>query len=90
MPQTFADNKTPDGMNFNPKPDISKQHDMPLGLGMSLSMNNEALDYYCSLDDKIRQMVIQNVVCCETGEEAKKKIKTAVNSLAKHDLSFLG
>ncbi len=90
MAKVFVDNDTPDGMNYNPKPNISIPHDMPLGLGMSLNMNSKAQNYYYSLDEDTKQRIIQNIVCCTTGEEAKRKVKTAVSSLADHNLDFLG
>lgn len=84
------DEKDIEGMDFDPKPDISKQPDMPLGLGMSLCMNQQAFDYYCNLDKSTRAQIIQNVTCCETGEQVKKKVKRVVKSLSEHDLGFLG
>lgn len=90
MLKTYNDKANIDGMENNPHPDISKPPEMPLGLGMSLCMNREAFDYYCTLDSSTKNRIIENVTCCETGEQAKKKIKQAVKALGEHDTGFLG
>ena len=63
--------------------------EMPIGLAMSLGMNEYAMEFYAGLDDNSREKIKQYVQNCSTGKEAKQKINTAVTSLEKHNLDFL-
>lgn len=56
--------------------------EMPIGLGMQLAMNPEALSFFGSLSLAERSRVIAFVQCCATGEEAKRQIETAVQALS--------
>lgn len=63
--------------------------DLPIGLAMSLGINEFAMDFYAGLDDTTRDKVKKYVQNCNSGSEAKQKIRTAVKSLEEHRLDFL-
>lgn len=63
--------------------------EMPVGLAMSLGMNEYAMDFYAGLDNGSREKIKQYIQNCSSGKEAKQKIKTAVSNLEKHNLDFL-
>ncbi len=69
------------------KPNFFKE--MPIGLAMSLGMNEFAMDFYSGLDTNTRDRIKKYVQNSSTGDEAKAKIHTAVKNLEKHDLNFL-
>lgn len=69
------------------KPDFYKE--LPIGLAMSLGMNEFAMDFYSTLDPAVKGKLKEYVQHSETGEEARKKIKNAVKNLENHDISFL-
>ena len=63
--------------------------DMPLGLGLSLGQDMEALSFFGSLPDRTKGQIIAYVQSTNTGEEAKARIQKAAECLGKRDLSFL-
>lgn len=69
------------------KPDFYKE--LPIGLAMSLGMNEYAMDFYSTLDPAVKGKLKEYVQHSETGEKARKKIKNAVKNLENHDISFL-
>lgn len=69
------------------KPNFFKE--MPIGLAMSLGMNEFAMDFYAGLDSKKRESIKQYVQRSTSGDDAKKRIRTAVQELEKHNLDFL-
>lgn len=69
------------------KPDFYKE--LPIGLAMSLGMNEYAMDFYSTLDPAVKGKLKEYVQHSGTGEEARKKIKNAVKNLENHDISFL-
>lgn len=75
-----------EGYKMN-KPDFYKE--LPIGLAMSLGMNEFAMDFYSTLDPAVKGKLKEYVQHSETGEEARKKIKKAVKNLENHDISFL-
>lgn len=63
--------------------------ELPIGLAMSLGMNEYAMDFYAKLDPVTRNKIKQYVQDCSSGEEAKKKIKDTVKNLEEHNITFL-
>ncbi len=51
---------------------------IPLGFGMALAQNSEAMDYFASLDDQKKQEVIDN---CH-GVRSKNEMRQYVSNLA--------
>jgi len=70
-------------MNTNKKPDI------PLGLGMSLAMNMDAMSYFGSLSDQTKSDVIKYIQNSQTGYEAKQKVNQAVSGLSRQSTDFM-
>lgn len=69
------------------KPDFYKE--MPIGLAMSLGMNEYAMDFYAGLNQNTRQKIKSYIQDCNNGKEAKEKINETVQNLEKHNLEFL-
>ena len=63
--------------------------ELPIGLAMSLGMNEYAMDFYSKLDPVTRNKIKQYVQDCSSGQEAKKKIKDTVKNLEEHNITFL-
>ena len=59
------------------KPDFYKE--LPIGLAMSLGMNEFAMDFYSTLDPAVKGKLKEYVQHSETG----------VKNLENHDISFL-
>ena len=63
--------------------------ELPIGLAMSLGINEFAMDFYSSLDSSTRNKIKYYIQNCNSRNEAKEKIKTTIQNLEKHNLSFL-
>ena len=70
------------------KPDFYKE--LPIGLAMSLGMNEFAMDFYSGLDNETRGKIKAYIQDCNSGKEAKAKIRNTIENLEKHNLEFLG
>lgn len=71
-----------DSMEANRPPFGEYDHpDMPLGLGMALSQNIEALQNFAKLDMAHQREIIGFVQASTTGEEAKARVTNAVRQL---------
>lgn len=69
------------------KSDFYKE--LPIGLAMSLGMNEFAMDFYSGLDTGTRDKIKTYIQNCNSGSEAKSKIRQTVENLEKHNLDFL-
>lgn len=67
----------------------NERKQIPVGLAMSLAMNEFALEFYGKLDEKQREKVTNFVQSGSTGMEAKERIDVAVKKLSKGELDFL-
>ena len=67
----------------------NNQKEMPIGLAMSLALNEFAMEYYAGLDDEIHDQITKYVQNSNSGKEAKEKINTVVRSLSKRNTNFL-
>lgn len=63
--------------------------EMPIGLAMSLGINEFAMDYYSQLDTTTKNKIKNYIQTSDTGNEAKQRINTAITNLEKHNLNFL-
>lgn len=63
--------------------------ELPIGLAMSLGMNEYAMEFFSELDTNTRDKIKKYIQNCSTGSEAKEKIKTTIKNLEKHNLDFL-
>ena len=64
--------------------------DIPLGLGMSMAQTPEAMEYFGKLDHAKKLEVINYVEAGCTGDDAKHRVRHAVDCLKNHDCSFIG
>jgi hypothetical protein len=63
--------------------------DLPLGFGMLLAQEPEAITHYGALTNDQKSTVIRYIQSAATGEEAKNRIADAVYGLRDGDMSFL-
>lgn len=61
---------------------------MPIGLMMSLAQHQQAMKNFSLLDDQGQKQVIQYVESSVTGEDAKNRIRSAVENLEKGSTDF--
>ena len=62
--------------------------DMPLGLGMALMQTLPANNFYASLSNGEKTKVISYIQASTSGDDAKARIRTAVESLSNADKGF--
>lgn len=62
---------------------------MPIGLIMSLAQHNVAMENFSRMDDLKQKALVQYISDSSTGEEAKSRIKNAVQDLEENNTSFL-
>ncbi len=63
---------------------------MPIGLMMSLAQHQEAMRTFSLLDDAKQEAVLRYVKDSRTGQEAKDRIRSAVDQLEQGSTGFLG
>ncbi len=68
---------------------MSNQKEIPVGLAMSLALNEFAMEYYSELDDMTRDKITHYVQGGNTGREAKDRINNVIKDLAKRNTNFL-
>ena len=68
----------------------SKAANMPVGLMVSLTKHQEAMKNFSMLDDEKQKSVIRYVRDSATGEEARRRIQSAVKNLEQGNISFIG
>ena len=73
------------GLGKNPDP---AGLDMPIGLGMELYQNKNALHTFAALSQNERNDIIRYIEASENGDDAKKRINNAVENLNKRNLDF--
>ncbi|MEG2645964.1 MAG: hypothetical protein RSA08_02915 [Clostridia bacterium] len=69
--------------------EINFEKEMPVGLAMSLALNENAMEYYTSLDFKTREDIQEFVKSSKTDNEAKEKIDLAIENLNSKTIKFL-
>ena len=62
--------------------------DLPLGFGMQLAQDPEAMDAFGRLTNQQKQSVVNYIQNCTSGEDSKNRIADAVANLSKNDLTF--
>lgn len=63
--------------------------DLPLGFGMLLAQEPEAIARYGALSNDKKASVIRYIQSGATGEDAKNRIANAVTGLRDGDMSFM-
>jgi uncharacterized protein YdeI (YjbR/CyaY-like superfamily) len=74
------------GMGVNPETGVP---DIPYGLGMALSQNTEAKNYFGRLSKEQKAGVIRYVQSGKTGEEARQRIQSVADNLKEHKVDFI-
>lgn len=73
------------GIGKNPDPGGL---DMPIGFGMALYQNSDALHCFAALSQDERNEIIRYIESSKTGDDARKRIDTAVLNLNKRNPKF--
>ncbi|MGI6403776.1 MAG: YdeI/OmpD-associated family protein [Oscillospiraceae bacterium] len=56
--------------------------DLPLGLGMELAQNPKAMNAFGTMTKSQKASMISHIQAATTGEDAKQRIREAVNQLS--------
>jgi hypothetical protein len=64
--------------------------DLPLGFGMLLAQEPDAISRYGALTNEQKTQVIHYIQSGATGEDARNRIANAVIGLRDNDMGFLG
>ena len=64
--------------------------DLPLGFGMQLAQEPDAVASFGRLSKGDRAKVIQYIQAATTGDDAKRRVLGAVDGLKRNDLSMFG
>ena len=73
------------GLGKNPDP---SGLDMPIGFGMELYQNSNALHCFAALSQEQRNGIIKYIESGKTGEDARKRIDNAVENLNHRNPNF--
>ncbi len=73
------------GMGRNPDPDV---RDIPLGFGAELAQNTAAHNSFAHLSDEQKNTLIAYVKGGASADDAKNRLATAIEELAKGNASF--
>ena len=63
--------------------------ELPVGFGMSLAMNKNAMDYYATLNYDNQMKIVSYIQDNKTGFEVKNKIRNVINNLEKGNIDFI-
>lgn len=63
--------------------------DLPLGLGMQLAQEPEAITRFGQLSANQKQQLVDYIQSCSTGEDAQNRVAEVVQGLSQNNLSFL-
>lgn len=60
---------------------IDKEHQLPVGLGMRLSLDMEAMTNFVNLSENNKQQLVDYIEGSTTGDEAKHRVTEVVSNL---------
>ena len=63
--------------------------DMPVGLGMELAMDIDAMSEFGRLSKEGKERVVQYIQAPNDGDEVKMRIRKVVTALHKHETGFI-
>ncbi|MBQ2676222.1 MAG: hypothetical protein IJF54_02320 [Clostridia bacterium] len=63
--------------------------DMPLGLGMALIQNVQAMEYYSGLNAADKQKIRGYIQGAQNGKDAKNRVNTVVMGLKEHRVDVI-
>ena len=61
---------------------------MPIGFGMALYQNSDALHCFTAISQEERNGIISYIESAKNGDETKNRIDTAVKNLNKRNIRF--
>ena len=66
--------------------DMNSSHapQLPLGLGMALAQDTDALNYFGSLGNAAQEKIVKYIQASQTGQEAKNRIRETVSQMKQH------
>lgn len=62
---------------------IDKEHSLPVGLGMRLALDMEAMTNFVNLPEEGKKQLVSYIESSTTGEEAKNRVTEVVSNLHK-------
>jgi hypothetical protein len=62
--------------------------DLPLGFGMRLAQDPQAMDTFGAMDQEGKERVISYIQCACTGDDAMERLENAVNALKNNNESI--
>jgi len=62
---------------------IDKEHSLPVGLGMRLALDMEAMTNFVNMPEEGRKQLVDYIEGSTTGEEAKNRVTEVVTNLHK-------
>lgn len=60
---------------------IDNEHQLPVGLGMRLALDMQAMTYFANLPDNNKKKLVDYIEGSTTGDEAKNRITEVVSNL---------
>lgn len=60
---------------------IDNEHQLPVGLGMRLALDMEAMTKFVNLPDNQKQQLVDYIEGSTTGDEAKNRVTEVVRNL---------
>jgi hypothetical protein len=62
---------------------IDNEHQLPVGLGMRLALDMEAMTNFVNLPDNSKKQLVDYIEGSTTGDEAKNRVTEVVSNLHK-------
>lgn len=60
---------------------IDKEHSLPVGLGMRLALDMQAMTNFVNLPDERKQQLVDYIEGSTTGDDAKTRVTEVVSNL---------
>ena len=64
---------------------IDNEHQLPVGLGMKLALDMDAMTNFVNLSDNGKKQLVDYIESSTTGDEARNRVSEVVNNLHKGD-----
>jgi hypothetical protein len=64
---------------------IDNEHQLPVGLGMRLALDMDAMTNFVNLPDNSKKQLVDYIEGSTTGDEAKNRVTEVVSNLHKGD-----
>ena len=64
---------------------IDNEHQLPVGLGMKLALDMDAMTNFVRLSDSSKKQLVDYIESSSTGDEARNRVSEVVSNLHKGD-----